>query len=406
LWFALNPLAEGFNFQIWQLITYQFMHGGFSHIFFNMLMLWMFGMEIENYWGSKKFLVYYLLCGVVAGLFQLFINPLLVDTPAVTIGASGAVYGVLIAFALMFPDSYIFLYFLVPIKAKYLIGFLIVLEFMLVDSAQSNVAHLAHLGGALAGFLFIMFDKSIDVPLKRMLNISSGYRSGSQFQNPFSGFSDKFKRRKEDIEEAKRRLVSILEQADEKTQEASFSMRHIHKTILSTPDEADNAYLIMSRAAAKAYHGGPDTLLQNVRAMFWFIASHFEGEQVPELTFLPMKEEKIPFAPPREVPRWIKRITKLAVLGSGYYLWQQARDLNNRIMGNNHEGCVVSGMVRIERVTFNIGTFLTAWHYVSNALARIDAAKNYEEFAKSAAFFPGAALLTAVGEAIASKVEV
>lgn len=210
----------------------------------------------------------------------------------------------------------------------------------------------------------------------------------------------------EDIEEAKRRLVSILEQADEKTQEASFSMRHIHKTILSTPDEADNAYLIMSRAAAKAYHGGPDTLLQNVRAMYWFIASHFEGEQVPELTSLPMKEEKIPFAPPREVPRWIKRITKLAVLGSGYYLWQQARDLNNRIMGNNHEGCVVSGMVRIERVTFNIGTFLTAWHYVSNALARIDAAKNYEEFAKSAAFFPGAALLTAVGEAIASKVEV
>jgi membrane associated rhomboid family serine protease len=218
MWFALNPLAEGFNFQIWQLITYQFMHGGFSHIFFNMLMLWMFGMEIENYWGSKKFLVYYLLCGIVAGLFQLFINPLLVDTPAVTIGASGAVYGVLIAFALMFPDRYIFLYFLVPIKAKYLIGFLIVLEFMLVDSAQSNVAHLAHLGGALAGFLFIMFDKSIDVPLKRMLNISSGYRSGSQFQNPFSGFSDKFNRRKEDIEEANYYDINRSEDTDEITQ--------------------------------------------------------------------------------------------------------------------------------------------------------------------------------------------
>lgn len=210
----------------------------------------------------------------------------------------------------------------------------------------------------------------------------------------------------DDIEEAKRRVVSILEHADEKTQEASFSIQNIHKTILATPDEEDNAYLIMSRAAAKAYHGGPDTLLQNTRAMVWFIANRYVGEQVPELTSLPMKEEKIPFAPPREVPRWIKRITKLAVLGSGYYLWQQARDLNNRIMGNNHEGCVVSGMVRIERVTFNIGTFLTAWHYVSNALARIDAAKNYEEFAKSAAFFPGAALLTAIGETIASKVEV
>lgn len=202
VWFALNPIYEGFNFQVWQLVTYQFMHGGFSHIFFNMLMLWMFGMEIENYWGSKKFLIYYLLCGIVAGLFQLFISPLFGDVPAVTIGASGAVYGVLIAFAMMFPDRYIFLYFFVPIKAKYLIGFLIVLEFLLVDSAQSNVAHLAHLGGALAGFLFILFDKNIDVPLKRMLNISSGYGSRSQFKNPFDGIADKFKRKRNDIEEA------------------------------------------------------------------------------------------------------------------------------------------------------------------------------------------------------------
>jgi hypothetical protein len=89
---------------------------------------------------------------------------------------------------------------------------------MLVDSAQSNVAHLAHLGGALAGFLFIMFDKSIDVPLKRMLNISSGYRSGSQFQNPFSGFSDKFNRRKEDIEEANYYDINRSEDTDEITQ--------------------------------------------------------------------------------------------------------------------------------------------------------------------------------------------
>ena len=214
-WFALNPLAEGFNFQVWQLITYQFMHGSFTHILFNMFALWMFGMEIENYWGTKKFLTYYLLCGVVAGLFQLFLTPLLGSSAAVTIGASGAVYGVLIAFGLMFPDRYIFLYFLVPVKAKYLIGFLIVLEFMLVDSAQSNVAHLAHLGGALAGFLFILFDKSIDVPLKRMLNISSGYRSGSNFQNPFSGLSDKFKRRTQNIEDAK--YYDINQKKDEET---------------------------------------------------------------------------------------------------------------------------------------------------------------------------------------------
>jgi len=203
VWFALNPLAEGANFQVWQLITYQFMHGGFGHIFFNMFALWMFGMEIENNWGSKKFLIYYLLCGVVAGLFQLFLTPLLGSMPAITIGASGAVYGVLIAFALMFPDRPIYLYFLLPIKAKYLVGFLIVLEFLLVDSAGSNVAHLAHLGGALAGFLFILFDSTIDVPLKRLLNISSGYSSNRNFQNPFSGLADKFKQRSQNIEDAK-----------------------------------------------------------------------------------------------------------------------------------------------------------------------------------------------------------
>jgi membrane associated rhomboid family serine protease len=203
MWFALNPVQEGFNFQIWQLITYQFMHGDFWHIFFNLFMLWMFGMEIENYWGSKKFLIYYLTCGIVAGLFQLFISPLLSDVLAVTIGASGAVYGVLIAFALMFPDRYILLIFPpIPVKAKYLVGFFIIIEFLSVNSANSTIAHLAHLGGALAGFIFIMFDKNIDVPLKRMLNISSGYGSRSQFKNPFDGLADKFKRRREDIEEA------------------------------------------------------------------------------------------------------------------------------------------------------------------------------------------------------------
>jgi hypothetical protein len=195
------------------------MHGGFGHIFFNMFALWMFGMEIENNWGSKKFLIFYLLCGVVAGLFQLFLTPLLGASPAVTIGASGAVYGVLIGFALMFPDRPIYLYFLLPIKAKYLVGFLIILEFLLVDSAGSNVAHLAHLGGALAGFLFIMFDSTIDVPLKRSLNISSGYRSNQNFQNPFSGFADKFKQKSQNIEDAKYYDINQKKDDKEVTQE-------------------------------------------------------------------------------------------------------------------------------------------------------------------------------------------
>jgi membrane associated rhomboid family serine protease len=216
-WFALNPIGDSYNFQIWQLITYQFMHAGFSHIFFNMFILWMFGMEVENIWGSKKFLYFYLICGIAAGLAQLFIAPIF-SSPAITIGASGAVFGVMIAFAMLFPDRYIYLYFLIPIKAKYLIGFLFVLEIFWIGDAGSNVAHLAHLGGALAGFLFIMFDKKIDVPLKRMLNIS-GYRRNDTFNNPFSGLSDKFKKRSQNIEDANYYDLNQKKEGEEITQQ-------------------------------------------------------------------------------------------------------------------------------------------------------------------------------------------
>ena len=194
-WFALNPISgvnaagEPFNFQVWQLITYQFMHGGFSHILFNMFALWMFGSSIEDVFGSKKFLIFYLLAGVSAGLLHLFVSPLLGGAPAVTIGASGAVYGVLIAYALFFPDNLIFLYFLIPVKAKYLIGFLVVIEFLAVDSASSGVAHLAHLGGALFGFLYIMFDKNSYVSNKNLFNRNFYYKSKPKrdiFTNPFS----------------------------------------------------------------------------------------------------------------------------------------------------------------------------------------------------------------------------
>ncbi len=215
-WFALNPLVEGANFQVWQLITYQFMHAGFGHIFFNMFMLWMFGMEIENILGSKKFLYYYLICGVAAGLAQLFIAPLF-SVPAFTIGASGAVFGVMIAFALMFPDRLIFLWFLIPIKAKYLIGFLFVLEIFWIGDAGSDVAHLAHLGGAIAGFIFIMLDKKTDVTLKHMFN-KSYYRTSEKPPNIFSEITERFRKKDDEVKEAK--FYDIKDDADEEiTQE-------------------------------------------------------------------------------------------------------------------------------------------------------------------------------------------
>jgi len=163
-YFALNPLTGvdqagvPYNFQIWQLLTYQFMHGSFSHILFNMFMLWMFGMEIENIMGQRKFLIFYLACGFGAGLMQLLLAPVLSGGLAPTIGASGAVFGVMIAFAMYFPDRYIFLYFLIPVKAKYLIAILVIVEFMSVGN-QSLVAHLAHVGGAITGFIFILYDR-------------------------------------------------------------------------------------------------------------------------------------------------------------------------------------------------------------------------------------------------------
>lgn len=216
-YFALIPLGvfSDASFYPWQLITYQFLHGGFGHIFFNMFALWMFGMEIENTWGSKKFLYYYLLSGIGAGICHLFISPLLGGGAAPTIGASGAVYGILIAFGLMYPNRYIFLYFFIPIKAKYLITFLILMEFMLIDSAHSSVAHLAHLGGALTGFIFIMFDKNTPILLKDILQQRSSYKTSKPF-NPFGGLADRFKKKDADIEDAK---YYEIKEEEEVTQE-------------------------------------------------------------------------------------------------------------------------------------------------------------------------------------------
>jgi membrane associated rhomboid family serine protease len=155
--FALFPLGKGF--QLWQLITYMFMHGGPMHLLFNMIALWMFGIELENVWGSRKFLTYYLACGIGAGLSNLLIAPLFTVTGP-TVGASGAIYGVLIAFGMMFPTRPIFLYFLLPIQAKYFVLMYIALELYAgVNGTSDGVAHFAHLGGAAIGFVYMLLDR-------------------------------------------------------------------------------------------------------------------------------------------------------------------------------------------------------------------------------------------------------
>jgi membrane associated rhomboid family serine protease len=164
----------GTNFWPWQLVTYMFLHGGFWHIFFNMLMLWMFGTELEHTWGSAKFLLYYLLCGIGAGVANLLVAPMLGQV-APTVGASGAVFGILIAFGMLWPDRPIYVYFLLPIKAKYFIAASIGLELITgITGSPDGVAHVAHLGGAAVGFIFIFTERHSEAFRNLMGNLGSG----------------------------------------------------------------------------------------------------------------------------------------------------------------------------------------------------------------------------------------
>ena len=165
------------DFGIYQLVTYMFMHAGFTHLFFNMFSLWMFGCVVENVWGPKKFLFYYMACGVGAGLLQMVAqfgefyllaseqlpgfarNSSAVLNLWTTVGASGAVYGILLAFGMLFPEQRMFIFPLpVPIKAKWFVCIFVAIElFSALGTSGSNVAHFAHLGGMLFGYIMIRY---------------------------------------------------------------------------------------------------------------------------------------------------------------------------------------------------------------------------------------------------------
>ncbi len=151
-WFGLMPLAGGFL--PWQLVTYAFLHGSLTHLFFNMFALWMFGVQIESTWGSRRFAFFYFVCVIGAALMQLATNP---SVP--TIGASGGIFGILAAFGMLFPNQRIMLLFPpIPIPAKYFVIGYGVLEFFFVASGgQPGVANLAHLGGMVVGVLLILY---------------------------------------------------------------------------------------------------------------------------------------------------------------------------------------------------------------------------------------------------------
>jgi membrane associated rhomboid family serine protease len=157
--FALVPYDVLFGLQVWQVVTYLFLHDprGFGHILFNMLTLWMFGMDLERDWGTRRFLKYYFICGIGAGICVVIANLLFSQTLRTpTIGASGAIYGLLLAFGMLYPDRQVLFSFLFPIKAKYFVMILGTIAFMSSFYANSGVSNVAHLGGMLFGFFFFL----------------------------------------------------------------------------------------------------------------------------------------------------------------------------------------------------------------------------------------------------------
>jgi len=158
--FRLMPQAVFTTGAVWQLVTYMFLHGGPMHLIFNMLMLWMFGVEIERMWGTTYFTKYYFVCGIGAGLTQVLLG-LLPFSFAVsfwlqaTIGASGAIFGVLLAYALYFPTRPILFAFIFPVQAKYMVIILGGISLWSAVFAGGGVAHTAHLGGLATGYLYL-----------------------------------------------------------------------------------------------------------------------------------------------------------------------------------------------------------------------------------------------------------
>ena len=140
---------------IWQPVTYMFIHGGIFHVLINMLVLWMFGSEMESLWGRAEFLRYYFLTGIGSGLIWLLFN--FSQPNSVLIGASGAIYGILLAYGMMFPNRTVYLYFLIPIKVKWFVILLGVIAFISSFNSYSNISHITHLSGMVIGFVYLRY---------------------------------------------------------------------------------------------------------------------------------------------------------------------------------------------------------------------------------------------------------
>ena len=169
---ALSAEGAVRTFMVWQVFTYMFVHFGLLHLLFNMLALWMFGLPIEQSWGTRRFLKFYFQCGVVAGLCVLIANMLIGDWATPTLGASGAVFGLLVAFGILFPDTMLLMFFLFPMKAKYAVMIYVAVEIVVTFGPNTGVSTVAHLGGAAFAYVYL---KS-KLPSWRMPDLRGAYR--------------------------------------------------------------------------------------------------------------------------------------------------------------------------------------------------------------------------------------
>jgi membrane associated rhomboid family serine protease len=209
--FGLSYTGFFQELKLWQPVTYMFLHGGFFHIIFNLLTLFMFGGELEQKWGSKGFLQYYLFCGLGAGVFITLMNYLTFNTygyTSNTIGASGAIYGLLLAYGMIWPNREVLLYFLFPIKIKYLvIAFGLIEFFGTISSAMGTggaISHIGHVGGLITGFLYIILKNR---------KAKSGRSFGGDTINDFLK-KERIKRKQEEIDrriKAKEIIDTLLE---------------------------------------------------------------------------------------------------------------------------------------------------------------------------------------------------
>jgi len=170
--FALSAGAAVRNLFVWQVVTYLFLHGGFMHLLFNMLSLWFFGTQIERDWGTRRFVRFYFYCGIAAGVCVLAVNMAVGEWYVPTLGASGAIFGILVAFAVLYPDATVLMGFLFPIRAKYMVMIYVAIELIVTFGPNTGVSTVAHLGGAAFGYLYL----KRRLPAVKLPDLGGAYR--------------------------------------------------------------------------------------------------------------------------------------------------------------------------------------------------------------------------------------